>query len=76
MRECDLRESLKLAMFVYVSNDNATQVEVYFDDVSVTHTPTNIIQYNEYYPFGLQANTSWTRENTTDNQFLYLQEQS
>ncbi|MBT1699008.1 RHS repeat-associated core domain-containing protein [Fulvivirgaceae bacterium PWU4] len=56
--------------FVYISNDNPTQVEVYFDDVTITHTPTNIIQYNEYYPFGLQAATSWTRENNK-NDYLY-----
>jgi RHS repeat-associated protein len=36
----------------------------------VTHTKSNIIQYNEYYPFGLQASTSWTRENNSNN-FLY-----
>ncbi|WP_254166293.1 hypothetical protein [Chryseosolibacter histidini] len=43
---------------------------MYFDDVTITHTPTNIIQYNEYYPFGLQVATSWTRENNK-NDYLY-----
>jgi RHS repeat-associated protein len=38
--------------------------------VRITHTPTNIIQYNEYYPFGLQTNNSWPRENHANN-FLY-----
>lgn len=57
-------------MFVYVSNENATLVDVYFDDVVMTHTKGNVIQYNEYYPFGLQTATSWTRENTTGNNFL------
>jgi len=28
------------------------------------------VQYNEYYPLGLQASTSWTRENSSNN-FLY-----
>jgi RHS repeat-associated protein len=36
----------------------------------VTLTPTNIVQSNEYYPFGLQTANSWTRDNTTNN-FLY-----
>lgn len=58
--------------FVYISNEDPKHVEVYFDDVKVTHTPTNIIQYNEYYAFGLQAGSSWTRENTSNN-FLYNQ---
>jgi RHS repeat-associated protein len=39
--------------------------------VKIAHTKTNVIQYNEYYPFGLQASTSWTRENATENNFLY-----
>jgi RHS repeat-associated protein len=33
-------------------------------------TPTNLVQYNEYYPFGLQTANSWTRENTIGNNFL------
>jgi RHS repeat-associated protein len=37
----------------------------------MTYTPTNVIQYNEYYPFGLQTASSWTRTNTTQNNFLY-----
>jgi RHS repeat-associated protein len=41
------------------------------DDVVMTYTPTNVIQYNEYYPFGLQTANSWTRTNTTQNNFLY-----
>jgi RHS repeat-associated protein len=36
----------------------------------VTHTKSNIVQYNEYYPFGLQTANSWTRENATGNNFL------
>jgi RHS repeat-associated protein len=36
----------------------------------MTHTKGNVIQYNEYYPFGLQTANSWTRENNTGNNFL------
>jgi RHS repeat-associated protein len=57
-------------VFMYVSNENPTLVDVYFDDIVMTHTKGNVIQYNEYYPFGLQTANSWTRENTTGNQFL------
>jgi len=57
-------------VFMYISNENSTQVDVYFDDVTMTYTPGNIIQYNEYYPFGLQTAQSWTRENNTGNNFL------
>ncbi|MBX2916854.1 MAG: HNH endonuclease [Cyclobacteriaceae bacterium] len=57
-------------VFMYVSNESPTLVDVYFDDVVMTHTKGNVVQYNEYYPFGLQTANSWTRENTTGNNFL------
>ncbi len=57
-------------VYMYVSNENATLVDVYFDDITMTHTKGNVIQYNEYYPFGLPTANSWTRENTTGNNFL------
>ena len=41
------------------------------DDVTVTHTKGNVIQSNEYYPYGLQTAASWTRESNTGNNFLY-----
>jgi len=55
---------------MYVSNENATLVDVYFDDKVMTHTKGNVVQYNEYYPFGLQTANSWTRESNTGNNFL------
>ena len=57
-------------MLVYLSYEAASNSYVYFDDFKVTHTKTNVIQYNEYYPFGLQASTSWTRDGSSNN-FLY-----
>jgi RHS repeat-associated protein len=57
-------------VFVYLSYDDDSNNWVYFDDLKVTHTKTNIIQYNEYYPFGLQTGNSWTRKNHK-NDFLY-----
>ncbi len=44
---------------------------VYFDDFKVTQTKTNVLQYNEYYAYGLQTANSWTRENATGNNFLH-----
>jgi RHS repeat-associated protein len=56
--------------YVYISNETPTQVDVYFDDVTMTYTPTNVIQVSEYYAYGLQSSSSWTREGN-DNNFLY-----
>ena len=38
--------------------------------MGISQTKSPVLQYNEYYPFGMQTMESWTRENTT-NQFLY-----
>jgi RHS repeat-associated protein len=48
-------------VYMYISNHSSSPQNVYFDDVKMTYTPTNVIQYNEYYPFGLQTDNSWTR---------------
>jgi RHS repeat-associated protein len=58
-------------VFVWLSYDNNVGPAVYFDDLKVTHTKTNVIQYNEYYPFGLQMSSSWARDNSLRNDYLY-----
>jgi len=44
---------------------------MYFDDFKVTYTPSKVIQVADYYPFGGQHNTNWTRETTPPNPYLY-----
>jgi len=56
--------------YLYISNEHPTYVDIYFDDVTMTYTPSYVLQYSEYYPFGLQTPNSWTRDNSTNN-FLY-----
>ncbi len=58
-------------VFVYLTYENQSNNWVYFDDMDVIHTKTNVIQYNEYYAFGLQTNASWTRVDEQPNQYLY-----
>ncbi|MBS1487835.1 MAG: hypothetical protein JST43_09625 [Bacteroidetes bacterium] len=57
-------------VFVYLSYEDQSSNWVYFDDFKVTITPTNILQANEYYPFGMLAPASWTRTTATPNNFL------
>ncbi|MFN9862284.1 MAG: hypothetical protein ACK55U_02635 [Bacteroidota bacterium] len=59
-------------VYIYVSNENTTIVDVYFDDFRVTQTKSPVIASNEYYPFGLTFN-SYQRENSTENKYLYNQ---
>lgn len=54
-------------VLMFVSNESPTLVNVYFDDVKMTYTPSSILQYNEYYPFGLQTARSWSRDNVSNN---------
>jgi len=57
-------------MYIYLSNESPTTVEVYFDDFKVTQVKSPVIQTDDYYPFGLTFN-SYQRENSTPNQYLY-----
>lgn len=57
-------------IYAYVSYEDQSNNFVYFDDFKVTVTPTNIVQYNEYYPFQALTQNSWTRENAMGNNFL------
>ena len=39
-------------IFVFLSYDNTQSTNfVYFDDLNITLTKSNVIQYNDYYPF-------------------------
>ncbi len=44
---------------------------MYFDDFHITHTPGPVVQQTDYYPFGMQHSSSWTRLTTLKNNFLY-----
>lgn len=56
--------------YVFVSNEHPTYVDVYFDDVTVTHTPSPVVFTSDYYPFGLVFN-SYQRENSVPQDYKY-----
>jgi RHS repeat-associated protein len=56
--------------YIYLSNENQTLVDVYFDDLKIINTKSNVIQYTEYYPFGATTSDSWTRDNVRGNNYL------
>jgi RHS repeat-associated protein len=53
-------------VYIYVSNEGTVQQEIYFDDLTLTHTKGAIVQMDDYYPFGLTFN-SYSRENSVTN---------
>ncbi|HMG93712.1 MAG TPA: hypothetical protein VK589_26825, partial [Chryseolinea sp.] len=56
-------------LYVYLSNEQAAQTNVYFDDLRIVHH-SGVEQISNYYPFGLTFN-SYQRENSKLNQYLY-----
>jgi RHS repeat-associated protein len=57
-------------IFFFISYEDSRSFEVYFDDVSIKHKETRIIQYNEYYAHGMLNANSWTRTaNSNKNLF-------
>jgi len=61
-------------MYIYLSNDNYALgkglIDVYFDDFSVEHIKSPIVQSQDYYPFGLTFN-EYSRENSTADWYEY-----
>lgn len=43
-------------LYVYVSNESATDHWVYFDDLKLTHHRSKVIKSEDYYPMGLSFN--------------------
>jgi RHS repeat-associated protein len=56
--------------YLYVSNEQQYQTDVYFDDVMMTFTPSPVVQQDDYYPFGLTFN-EYQRENSLLNKYQY-----
>jgi RHS repeat-associated protein len=56
--------------FIFFSNEHPNYVDVYFDDASVSVTPSPVVSMDDYYPFGLTFN-SYSRENSVDQKYTY-----
>jgi RHS repeat-associated protein len=57
-------------VYIFLSNENPTQVDVYFDDLRITHAKGPVVQADDYYPFGLAFN-GYRRESSIGNEYLY-----
>ncbi len=57
-------------MYIYVSNESQTLVDVFFDDLTIEHQLSPVIQADDYYPFGWTFNSyaSGTENNYKFNQ--------
>jgi RHS repeat-associated protein len=57
-------------VYAFLSNEESTAVEVYFDDFKVTQVKSPVIQTDDYYPFGLTFN-EYQRESSLVNNYQY-----
>jgi RHS repeat-associated protein len=56
--------------YIYISNENDSPVDVYFDDFKVEHKKSNVISSQDYYPFGLTFN-AYIKENSAKQNYGY-----
>ncbi|MEJ7645920.1 MAG: fibronectin type III domain-containing protein [Chryseolinea sp.] len=56
--------------FVFLSNEHPYYVDVHFDDVTVSHTPSPIVSVADYFPFGLAYNAG-ERSGSLEQKYLY-----
>lgn len=57
-------------VYTYLSNENETPVEVYFDDFTVAHSESPVVQLNDYYPYGMLSR-SYLREDAQFTNYLF-----
>ncbi len=55
--------------FVFLSNEHPFYVDIYFDDVTVSVTPSMVVGVEDYYPFGLNFELH-SRENCISQDYL------
>ncbi|MEJ7646774.1 MAG: RHS repeat-associated core domain-containing protein [Chryseolinea sp.] len=56
--------------FVFLSNEHPYYVDVHFDDVTVSHTPSPIVSVADYFPFGLSYNAG-EKTGSLEQKYLY-----
>jgi RHS repeat-associated protein len=57
-------------LMMFVANETADDLNVFFDDFGILHSFGPIIRTDDYYPFGLTYNTS-ELNNALTNKYLY-----
>ncbi|MEP5445748.1 DUF6443 domain-containing protein [Ekhidna sp.] len=57
-------------ILAYLSNENQQPINIHFDDFTVYHGKTNVVQSDDYYPFGLTYNST-SRMASEPQHFLY-----
>jgi hypothetical protein len=54
--------------FIEIFANNDAQTPVYFDNMTVTHTPGRVLEVNTYYPYGMLIPELSAKAATKDEQ--------
>lgn len=54
-------------IYIYLSNENDKLVDVFFDDLKITHHHGPVVQSDSYYPFGLTFNSFYSNIGISEN---------
>jgi RHS repeat-associated protein len=57
-------------VYIYLSKESDTPVQVFLDDFKVEHIKSPVVQMDDYYPFGLTYN-SYSRENSSSQDYKF-----
>ncbi|HRK55685.1 MAG TPA: RHS repeat-associated core domain-containing protein [Cyclobacteriaceae bacterium] len=57
-------------VYTYLSNENETLIDVYFDDFTIEHNESHVVQINDYYPYGMLSR-SYLREDAQFTNYLF-----
>ncbi len=66
----DFEAPAKGYVIIYLSNESDTHIDVHFDDLEITLNQMELVQSQDYYPYGLSFNT-FSRVGLDKNEYLY-----
>ncbi|UII34887.1 hypothetical protein LVD17_13830 [Fulvivirga ulvae] len=57
--------------YIYLSNESDSPLPVFFDDMKVVVTESNVLETSDYYPYGLQIAGGFKRVTAKENRFKF-----
>ncbi|MCC5932060.1 MAG: hypothetical protein JJU28_22635 [Cyclobacteriaceae bacterium] len=58
-------------MYIYTANETMEDLNIFFDDISITQTHSQILAVYDYYPFGMAWNNPLNQLDVPVNKYLY-----